>query len=183
MKVPFVLINREPVKLPASVPGGFDIMFLGDCDVVCSHLQQLCFDHDNNDDDTTTSNYQLLKKSKLNHQDTDTVDVVSTFSNADNSSLLSQSALSVVICDNISSDINHNSKSIEKSYELFEDNECKSKNLMKLSVVRIDSSDVNEENEKMNNNYKRLTEVTHTVDKSPTLSRPNCPVYQLTEIK
>jgi NAD-dependent SIR2 family protein deacetylase len=42
-KVPFLLINREPVALPACVSKGFDVSLLGLCDDICAYLAMRCF--------------------------------------------------------------------------------------------------------------------------------------------
>lgn len=42
-KVPFVLLNRDPVFLPACVSRGFDASLLGQCDDLCAYLAMKCF--------------------------------------------------------------------------------------------------------------------------------------------
>jgi len=42
-KVPFILINKDPVILPKSVLGGFDAQLLGLCDDICRYLAVRCF--------------------------------------------------------------------------------------------------------------------------------------------
>jgi len=42
-KVPFLLINRDPVALPACVSKGFDVSLLGLCDDICAYLAMRCF--------------------------------------------------------------------------------------------------------------------------------------------